>query len=130
MEYLILFGGLALYFFYRVGLRDQQKKERTLGQSVGADAAASRARCPGPPAYRISYLDSQGAKTEREISPYKSGVNRHLLPAYCHLRSDRRDFAFSRVLSAVDLNTGEILSRHGFWLRFHPGKLPPGGIVE
>jgi len=124
MEYALIFGALALFFFYRVGLRAEKEKQKAQAPEK------SLARKPGPPTLRIKYVDADGAFTERDITPYKSGVTRKSMPAYCHLRNDRREFLFERVQSAIDLQTGEVLTKHQLWYRFHSGKLPPAGIVE
>lgn len=123
MVYWLILGALALYFFYRLGLRAEKQTD----SSQPPEPKPSRR--PGPPALRIKYVDANGVCTEREITPYKTGTTRETMHAYCHLRRARRKFLFSRVESAIDMETGEVLTRHQLWLRFHPGKLPPSGIV-
>lgn len=123
MIYWLIFGALALYLFYRIGLRADKKTDPNQANEKPP------ARGPGPPVFRIKYVDADGAFTERAITPYKTGTTRETMHAYCHLRRARRKFLFSRIESAIDMETGEALTRHQLWLRFHPGKLPPGGIV-
>lgn len=56
----------------------------------------------------ITYTDSSGASTERTISPLEI-LGESYLYATCHVRGENRSFKVSRITSAVDVSTGEVV---------------------
>lgn len=60
---------------------------------------------------RIRYTDEHGQRTQRDISIYRFGATGRKFSAYCHLRRATRDFLFSRIVEAIDLDTGEVLTK-------------------
>ena len=67
---------------------------------------------------RIEYKDGKGARTERNITVMKYGAweGGAILWAFCQLRDANRTFRTDRVLSCVDLDTGEVIGDLAAWL--------------
>lgn len=63
---------------------------------------------------RINYEDADGVKTEsrdiiiREIYARGQSLNRQYIDAFCTLRNEKRCFRLDRVISILDLETGEL----------------------
>ena len=59
------------------------------------------------PEYRITYADSDGVVTEREIfvDNWYSRDGVHHLKCWCFLRDEKRQFRSDRILSSVNLST-------------------------
>lgn len=61
--------------------------------------------------WRIRYRDADGSESERDIDvegAQKDG--RHtMFFAFCRLRNDHRSFRSDRILSCIDLDTGEVI---------------------
>lgn len=79
------------------------------------------------PTLRITYEDAEGQTTVRDVTPKSRATNERFY-AWCHLRNEPREFVFSRVLSGVDLATGEVLDRVGVFRHIHPKRKPPPGL--
>lgn len=67
---------------------------------------------------RIEYRDGAGSVTTRQIrlmkyGPWEGGA---ILWAYCHLRNANRTFRTDRIVSCVDLDTGEVIENLETWL--------------
>jgi len=56
----------------------------------------------------ITYTDSAGAQTERTISPLEI-VDEAYVYATCHVREEKRSFKISRIVTAVDVSTSEVI---------------------
>jgi hypothetical protein len=66
----------------------------------------------------IEYRDGAGSVTKRDIrlmsyGPWEGGA---ILWAYCHLRQANRTFRTDRLISCIDLDTGEIIENLDVWL--------------
>jgi hypothetical protein len=61
---------------------------------------------------KISYRDAEGRKTEREVDVRECDTSDHegYLLGHCHLRNDYRTFRIDRIVKAIDLDTGEIVT--------------------
>ena len=86
-------------------------------------------RKPGHPTHRITYTDAQGNTTQRDIALYKTGHTNAKCEAWCETRQERRTFMFGRVQSAIDLSTGEVLTRAGFFSAVHPSRKVPEHLL-
>ncbi|MBY0575335.1 MAG: hypothetical protein K2P67_01910 [Gallionellaceae bacterium] len=67
---------------------------------------------PAQGSYRISYVDQNGLATERVITvkhAYQDANGNFAVDAHCHLRNAHRSFIDSRIKSAVEFKTGEIV---------------------
>lgn len=67
---------------------------------------------------RIAYTDGAGARTVRDIrlmryGPWEGGA---MLWAYCHLRHANRTFRTDRIISCIDIDTGEVIDNLEKWL--------------
>lgn len=82
-------------------------------------------RKPGQPTHRITYTDADGNTTQRNISLYKTGHTNAKCEAWCETRQERRTFLFDRVQHAIDLSTGEVLTKAGFFSAVHPTRRVP-----
>lgn len=89
----------------------------------------SLSRKPGPCTLRITYTDADGNTTQREVALYKSGHTNERFEAWCGLRLERRSFFFGRVDQAIDLETGEMLTRPQLFNRVHPTRRVPDWLV-
>lgn len=58
---------------------------------------------------RITYKDSAGLVTERDISNWVVSGSQQI-DAYCHLRNSERPFYLDKILCVVDVETGEIVT--------------------
>jgi uncharacterized protein YhhL (DUF1145 family) len=56
----------------------------------------------------IQYVDAQGVKTERAITPKRFDGEKYLY-AYCHRAKDMRTFLIHRIQTLLDLKTGEVV---------------------
>lgn len=76
----------------------------------------------------IEYRDAGGRTSRREITVqrYRYAGARGHLSAYCHGRGAQRTFLFSRIKSAVDPLTGEVIAELGPWLDEHFEASPIG----
>lgn len=77
-------------------------------------------------ALRIDYEDSGGNETTRDIhvrfvAPHDDTL---MISAHCSMRDSVRTFRADRVLSAVDLSTGEVIEDVEEWLRSRSGIRP------
>jgi hypothetical protein len=71
----------------------------------------------------IDYRGSDGELTRREISGIVR-IDPNAIEALCHLQGARRTFVISRILEAVDAETGELLENP--WAALpHAGSEPP-----
>ena len=60
---------------------------------------------------RVRYLDADQLLTDREISVrYIGNELEPFIKAYCHLRAGNRTFRPARMLSCIDIETGELIS--------------------
>lgn len=80
----------------------------------------------------IHYCDAQGQLSSRNITlrsivPWEG--NDIAMLAYCHEREAHRTFLASRVLQAVELDTGEIIKDVDRWLRLNFTNTPKGRIA-
>lgn len=67
---------------------------------------------PAKGRYHITYTDQRGLTTERDID-IKRAYNdnsKFAIDAFCHLRGAQRSFIDERIKSAVDLDSGEVVS--------------------
>jgi len=66
----------------------------------------------------IEYRDGAGSFTKRNIRLMKYGAwdGGAILWAYCHLRNANRTFRTDRIISCVDLDTGEVIDNLETWL--------------
>jgi hypothetical protein len=60
------------------------------------------------PDYQLTYQDNIGNITDRRITIIK--IEGDYVHAYCHLRKERRTFLIPRMISAVNCDTGEVVS--------------------
>ena len=67
----------------------------------------------------LIYRDGDGVKTRRRVTirEFDYAAPRGYIEAFCHLRSGRRTFIMSRVVEAVDPETGEVLDSLHDWLK-------------
>lgn len=111
MESLVYFGVFVL-FLYLIGRR------HTTAYSVKKSRSAQRSSAKKPalktiitdPLSRvfITYHDSEGQVTKRNIEPIKTDSEGHIR-AYCFMREELRTFLLGRIKEVVDVNTGECL---------------------
>lgn len=104
--------------------RAERIYEQVLAEAA-RDNREPRSRPSGPCTLQINYVDVDGVWTTRKIAPYKSGNTNQKFDAWCEARQSRRTFLFERVQSAVDLTTGQNLTRAGVFQRIHPGRSVP-----
>lgn len=72
----------------------------------------------------IRYKDAEGSVSERRISriePHEPGY----IVAFCHERQEDRTFKISRIASAVDAETGEVIEDLHAFLGLEPPSKPP-----
>lgn len=69
----------------------------------------------------IYYEDAKGDITQREIRVMTYIVRTGRITAWCHLRNGLRTFYIDRIISAVDINTGEIINDIDLYLADHIG---------
>lgn len=72
----------------------------------------------------IRYRDGAGVVTERRISEIEAGESGYI-NALCHERQEGRTFKVSRIVSAVDADTGEVIEDLYDFLGVEPPPLPP-----
>lgn len=67
---------------------------------------------PAKGRYRITYTDQRGLTTERDIDIKRvhEDNGKYAVDALCHLRGAHRSFIDDRIISAVDLDSGEVVS--------------------
>lgn len=70
----------------------------------------------------IYYEDAKGDITQREIRVMTYIARTGKITAWCHLRNGLRTFYIDRIISAVDINTGEIISDIDLYLADHIGQ--------
>lgn len=77
---------------------------------------------------QLVYLSVEGAVTTRTVTVerFTHDGNGGALLAFCHLRHSRRTFLFSRIQSAVDTSTGEIIGHLSRWLDARYVETPEG----
>ncbi len=66
----------------------------------------------------IVYRDSQGTETQRRVAMYAlkvSDANALFITAYCHERKACRSFRYDRIISVIDIATGELFERDAFF---------------
>lgn len=73
---------------------------------------------------RISYRSADDEETERTISDIVVDPP-HCIHAMCHLRSEERTFALSRIKLAIDLDTGEEIPDIWIYFGLASQKPPP-----
>lgn len=96
---------------------------------IRSDPETSRRRTPSRKAtLRITYRDFEGNETTRDVSPYTKATNERFR-AFCHLRQESREFVFDRVVSGVNLETGETLDRAGVFQHVHPTRKVPVDLL-
>lgn len=73
--------------------------------------------------FQIEYEDAYGEATERIVDIRQVGWNDEvtMFRGWCRLRSGTRTFRADRVLSAIDLSTGEVVDDFERWLRERVG---------
>ena len=59
---------------------------------------------------RLAYVDGNGKETRRDVEVHRVYEDRII--GKCLLRGSSRTFLKSRVLLAIDLDTGEIIKEH------------------
>lgn len=111
-------------------LKEERERQARLDSSADDDGRRPGAgrygyRKPGHPTHRITYTDAEGNTTQRNIALYKTGHTNTKCEAWCDMRQERRTFLFDRVQNAVDLSTGEVLTRAGFFTAVHPARKVP-----
>ena len=77
----------------------------------------------------IRYKDAEGIVSERRISriePHEPGY----IVAFCHERQEDRTFKISRIATAVDAETGEIIEDLHAFLGLEPPSKPPPPKAE
>lgn len=62
------------------------------------------------------------------VQPYRIRANADYFEAYCHLEEVKRSFRFDRVLSAMDLQSGELLAQADLFKLIHPKRVPPESL--
>jgi len=77
------------------------------------------------PNYRLSYLDSSGSQSQREVVLLEMDASSESFQAYCFLRSAERTFRFDSVLQLVDLRAGELIPVGEVWRALNNGTAPP-----
>lgn len=128
MDWFFLF--LALFFVAWI-MHKGYKEGRSGGgtenpsQAAGSIERQREYRKPGHPTHRITYTDAEGNTTQRNIALYKTGHTNAKCEAWCEMRQERRTFLFARVQHAVDLSTGEVLTKAGFFSAVHPTRRVP-----
>lgn len=75
---------------------------------------------------KIKYKDSSGTVTERIIRLIKYGPceDCNMLWAYCTLRKENRSFRTDRIISCIDVDTGEVIPNLDTWLSSKYDKSP------
>jgi hypothetical protein len=81
----------------------------------------------------LKYRDGVGEVTERLATVrqltgtlHRDGsITLESMIAYCHLRKDARTFMFSRVVSAADPETGEVIDDVPTWVARRSGRMEP-----
>lgn len=111
-------------------LKEERERQARLDANEDGDTHSPRAskreyRKPGQPTHRITYTDAEGNTTQRNIALYKTGHTNARCEAWCETRQERRTFLFARVQHAVDLSTGEVLTKAGFFSAVHPTRRVP-----
>jgi hypothetical protein len=115
-----------------IGLLHRNRKAPALPTTYSAKKPwedGYRSRPSGMCNLRISYSDAEDRDSERDIAIYKSGATNYKFDAWCSLRRARRTFIFSRIQSAVDLETGEVLTVAQVFRRVHPTRKVPEEIA-
>ena len=117
MEFvLLLIGLIVLYFVFSKG-------SKVVGVGAGEDAwegafweAADPKRFSARLA--ITYRDSNGSVTERQVRvrEFDNEVYGGMMIGHCSLRDATRTFRFDRVQTAIDAETGEVISDLRFFL--------------
>ncbi len=77
----------------------------------------------------IRYKDGEGNITDRRISEIEPGEPGYI-SAFCHERGEGRTFKISRIVSAVDAGTGEIVEDLYSFLGIQPPPNPPSSLPE
>ncbi|WP_183059399.1 WYL domain-containing protein [Salmonella enterica] len=67
----------------------------------------------------ISYKAIDGTTTDRKIRVMSYHQPSRTIAAWCHTRNAQRTFRVDRIISAVDINTGEEISDMDDYLRDH-----------
>ena len=88
---------LFCWFYYRGNQKMKTKIE------------IDRESCDIKPEYRIEYIDEDEKRTTREISPLGITASGNYIQAFCHLRNEERTFNLQKILSMIDLNSGEVI---------------------
>lgn len=67
---------------------------------------------------QIEYRDGAGSRTTRDIGLMKYGAAEGgaMLWAYCHFRQANRTFRTDRIITCIDLDSGEIINNLEVWL--------------
>lgn len=130
--WLIVVIAFAAWLFFRFGQSKPQQHEVVLHTKITTAASSGRdnleqeeekdnwesfnfygARLlPAKGRYHITYTDQRGLTTERDID-IKRAYNdegKFAIGAFCHLRGGHRSFIDERIKSAVDLDSGEVVS--------------------
>ena len=74
--------------------------------------------------FLIRYQDAEGNLSERRISNIEVQDSSHI-HAYCHKRAENRTFKLSRIVSAVDAKTGEVIEDMSSFMGVAPPEKPP-----
>ena len=95
---------------YKQSLPVEQQRhptwERTY-ENPTYDKQIEPTRSSEKPRLRISYSDSNGEMTTRQIDVREYSLAYKSMEAYCHLRKAHRTFYFNSVKDAIDMETGE-----------------------
>ena len=97
---LMLLGGVGIIFFKGRFRRGKLDNWEPPGERI-----AVRAKM------RIRYLSFDGKSTERDIKAKAYFPEDGHLSAWCRLRREKRIFRIDRIKQAVDLETGEIVTK-------------------
>jgi len=121
---LVVAVAIWVTWFLYSGFREGRGKKPARKNQKALERSANRT-----PTLRITYTDSEGATTQRDISPYKRATNERFR-AWCHLRGEPREFLFDRIQNGIDLLTGEVLTQAGVYRAIHPTRTPPPNLDD
>lgn len=115
---------VLIFFAVKRARRESTKDNKAQHGAASAAQYATRAK-PKNPTHRITYTDANGNQTSREVGFYKSGHTNDKFQAWCFLRNSRRTFFFKQVAQAIDLETGEVMTRAQLFAHIHPTRRVP-----
>lgn len=82
--------------------------------------------------FHLRYRDGNGALSERDVDIWQYGIlgDAGLLIGRCHLRQATRTFRTDRILSCVDIVTGEVVKDVLAWLNDRWERSPEKALTE